>query len=121
MTRSQLIKWSIARDALNFIGIGQIPGLCWLLDLPLIVMHFRYAGPASLFTLLETIPVIGFVPFFTIAALCYPEDHDHGSGGQRLMPAVERVAVRRVPQNGEFAGIESWTTATFQPEVADVA
>jgi hypothetical protein len=75
MTKKQLIKWSAGRDALNFIGIGQIPGLCWLLDLPLIIMHFNYAGPAAIFTLFETIPIIGFFPFFTVAAMMYP-NHD---------------------------------------------
>ncbi len=65
----------MARDLLNIIGIGAIPPFSWLLDLPLLVMHFNYAGSKAAFTLLELIPVVGVFPFFTVAALNYP-DHD---------------------------------------------
>jgi hypothetical protein len=88
MTKAQLIKWSAARDALNFVGIGQLPGLCWLLDLPLIIMHFNYAGPSAIFTLLETIPIIGFFPFFTVAAMMYPNhDAPEVATARRVEPA----------------------------------
>lgn len=123
MTKSQLIKWSIARDALNFIGIGQIPVLCWLLDLPILVMHFNYAGAAALFTLLETIPIIGFFPFFTVAALCY-SNHDEPEMTEEalLAPPPERVTVRRVDADSRVVTIESARALPeVDSEVTDVA
>jgi hypothetical protein len=72
MTKSQLIKWSGVRDFLDIIVIGQIPGLNWLLDLPLFIMHLNYAGPRAFFTLLEAIPGVGLIPIWTIAAMSYP-------------------------------------------------
>jgi hypothetical protein len=75
MTKSQLIKWSGIRDFLDIIVIGQIPGINWLLDLPVLIMHLNYAGPVALFTLLEAIPGLGFLPIWTIAAMSYP-NHD---------------------------------------------
>jgi hypothetical protein len=71
-----LIKWSIARDLLDLLIVGQLPGVGALLDLPLIIMHFDYAGPAAAVTLLEAIPVVGLLPIFTIMALCYPNHDD---------------------------------------------
>ena len=73
MTRKTLIYCSMARDLLNIVGIGAIPPLSWLLDLPLLVMHFNYAGPKAAFTLLELVPVVGVFPFFTVAAFNYPD------------------------------------------------
>lgn len=73
MTKRQLIMWSIARDSLDFIGIGQIPPLSWLLDLPLIFMHFSFAGKAATIVLFELIPFVGILPLFTFAAFSYPD------------------------------------------------
>ena len=73
ITKKQLIFWSIFRDALNWMLVGQIPGLCQVLDIPLLVMHYKYAGAKASFTLLELIPTAGFIPIFSIAAFCYSD------------------------------------------------
>jgi len=36
-------------------------------------MHFMYAGPRALVVLAEFIPIAGFLPIYTIAALMYPK------------------------------------------------
>ena len=86
MTKKQLITWSIARDALDFVAIGQIPPFSWVLDVPLIIMHFSYAGSAALITLFELIPIVGLFPFFTVAAFSYP-DNDEASEIGPVLPA----------------------------------
>jgi hypothetical protein len=73
MTKRQLIFWSLLRDVLDVVGIGQIPGLNWVLNVPLIIMHFHFAGMRAWLTLFENIPVVETLPFFTVAALSYPD------------------------------------------------
>lgn len=73
MTRRQLIAWSAARDALDWLVIGQVPPFNWLLDIPILCMHLKFAGPPALIGLIELVPVVGMFPFFTTAALSYPE------------------------------------------------
>ena len=68
MNRGQLIMWSVIADVLDIVVIGQTP-IGWVIDLPLIVMHFVAYGPAAILNLLELIPGIGFIPVFTIMAL----------------------------------------------------
>ena len=76
MTKAQLIKWSAARDMLDLFIIGQIPPFNWLLDIPLFIMHFAYAGPMALVGLLELIPVVGMFPFFSTLAALYPKQEE---------------------------------------------
>lgn len=72
MTKKTLIAVSAARDALDFVMIGQLPGLNWLLNIPVIYLHYRYAGPLALLTLFENVPGIETLPGFTVAAISYP-------------------------------------------------
>jgi hypothetical protein len=72
MTKSQLIAWSAVRDALDLTPVGHIPLLDQLLDMPIIVMHFKYAGPKAFAVLPELVPFVGVLPVFTIMALMYP-------------------------------------------------
>lgn len=39
--------------------------------MPVTVLHFLYAGPRAVFVLAEYIPFVGFLPIYTVAALCY--------------------------------------------------
>lgn len=71
MTKGQVIAVSIVRDVLDFTPIGHIPVLDQLLDLPVIYVHCRYAGPKALFGAAELIPFIGVIPIFTIMAFTY--------------------------------------------------
>lgn len=77
MTRNQLITASIVADVLDIFVIGQIPGVSWFIDIPVIVMHVAFAGPGGLSTLLELIPGVGTIPIFTIAAFSHGEKPDH--------------------------------------------
>ena len=72
MTKSQLIAWSVARDVLDLTPIGHIPLIDQLLDMPIIAMHFKYAGPRAFAVLPELVPFVGVLPVFTIMALMYP-------------------------------------------------
>lgn len=72
MTKSQLIAWSAARDVLDLTPVGHIPLLDQLLDIPIIAMHFRYAGPRAFAVIPELVPLVGVLPVFTIMALMYP-------------------------------------------------
>jgi len=75
MTKKELIAASIAADVLDLIVVGQIPGLSWLIDIPVICMHVAFAGAAGLLTMFELIPVVGTIPLFTIAAFAHsPKD-----------------------------------------------
>ncbi len=71
MTKQQLIVASIIADVLDLIVVGQIPGLSWFIDVPLIVMHVAYAGAGGLWTVLELVPIAGTLPMFTIAAFAH--------------------------------------------------
>jgi hypothetical protein len=73
VTKKHLLIASLIADALDFAVIGQMPGLSWFIDIPLIAMHVAYAGPAGFSTLLELVPVVGTLPLFTIAALSHGE------------------------------------------------
>lgn len=71
MTKGDLVKLSLLADVLDLVVVGQIPVLSWVIDIPIIALHVAYAGVAGLTTLLELIPFVGIVPFFTIAAFMY--------------------------------------------------
>ena len=73
LTRKLLIIASLVADALDIAVVGQIPGLSYAIDLPIIAMHVAFAGPAGLATLLELVPMVGTVPMFTAAAMMYPD------------------------------------------------
>jgi hypothetical protein len=93
MTKKTLITCSIIRDALNWLLVGQIPGVCQLLDVPLLIMHYKYAGPQASWTLLELIPMVGLIPIFTIAACNYPDP----VGATQVLPDPAVRAARVVP------------------------
>lgn len=71
MTKQQLIGASIIADVLDVFVIGQVPGLSWFIDIPIIIMHVSYAGPKGFMTLLELVPVVGTLPLFTFAAFSH--------------------------------------------------
>lgn len=89
MTKKELVIWSILRDLLDLVGIGQIPPFNWMLSAPVQLMHFSYAGAKATTCLLEMIPLVGVLPIFTIAALSYPSKE---SGGGEPPPGSEGVA-----------------------------
>lgn len=91
MTRKTLITWSVIRDLLDFMVVGQIPGLGQLLDVPILMMHYAYAGANANFALPELIPTVGFLPIFTIAACCYPDP----DAARQVLP-VDASAHQRV-------------------------
>ena len=74
MTRQELIMASLVADILDILVIGQIPGLSWFIDIPIICMHVSFAGAAGLGTLIELVPVVGTLPLFTIAACCHSKE-----------------------------------------------
>lgn len=71
MTKKELIAASIVADVLDLFVIGQIPGMSWFVDIPVICMHVAFAGAAGLLTMFELVPVVGTIPLFTIAALAH--------------------------------------------------
>lgn len=71
MTKGGLIAVSVVRDLLDFTPFGHIPVVDQLLDLPVIYLHYRYAGPKALVGLPEIVPFIGFLPIFTVLAISY--------------------------------------------------
>lgn len=73
MTKKTLIAISAARDLLDVALIGQVPGLNWALNVPVLYLHYRYAGLPALLTLLENVPGVATLPFFTAAAMSYPD------------------------------------------------
>ena len=72
MTKKHLMIVSLIADGLDLMLVGMIPGLSLVIDLPVVAMHVAYAGPSGLLTLLEAVPLVGFVPIFTAAAMMYP-------------------------------------------------
>jgi hypothetical protein len=80
MSRKTLLVFSIFADVLDFLVVGQIPILSWVIDIPLIVLHVQYAGLRGLWTLLELVPFVGLLPVFTIATFA----HKPISGGDDL-------------------------------------
>lgn len=71
MNKTTLLFVSIFTDTLDIFVVGQIPGLGQIIDLPAALMHFVFAGPAALVTLLDMVPVVGIIPIFTLMALSY--------------------------------------------------
>ena len=76
-----LLAVSVIADILDFTGIGQIPGLSHLLDVPVIILHFLAGGPKALLLLLELVPFIGFIPIFSYFAWRYKTTGKYGAGG----------------------------------------
>jgi hypothetical protein len=72
LTKQQLIVFSVVADVLDVLVIGQVPGLSWFIDIPVILMHLAYAGSRGWTTLIELVPVVGTLPLFTIAAMSHP-------------------------------------------------
>ena len=72
ISRKALLVVSVIADALDFLGFGAFP-FFWTLviDIPVTIIHFCYAGPRALVVLAEYIPFVGFVPIYTLAALFY--------------------------------------------------
>lgn len=68
MTKATLVQVSIVGDVLGFI-----PVVGWVLSIPLLILHFNYAGARALICLLEALPMVGMLPVFTGAALTYPD------------------------------------------------
>jgi hypothetical protein len=62
-------KTLLIADLLDLVVVGQIPGLSYFIDGPLIAMHVAFAGPAGLATALELVPVVGTILIVTLAAL----------------------------------------------------
>ncbi len=72
ISRKLLIAVSAIGDGLDFLGFGAFP-FFWsvVIDAPITILHFLYAGPRALVVLAEYIPMVGFLPIYTIAALAY--------------------------------------------------
>lgn len=68
MSKKFLLYASIFVDILDFTGIGHF---LYFFDIILIVMHFVYAGPKAIAGILDMIPVVGFLPVFTIMSLTH--------------------------------------------------
>ena len=75
ITPQTLLAASLLADVLDLFVVGQIPGLSWFIDIPIIAMHVAYSGPAGLTTLLELIPGIGTLPVFTMMAIKHRKHH----------------------------------------------
>jgi len=71
MTRSQLIGVSLAADILDVLVVGQLPVISWVIDIPVILMHLKFAGAKGFWTILELVPVVGTLPLFTVAAFTH--------------------------------------------------
>ena|GEM_PF-5800494 len=73
MTKKQLLIASGIADSLDLIAVGQIPGLSWFVDIPVLLIHVAFAGPKGWITVLELVPLVGTIPIFTLAALQYED------------------------------------------------
>lgn len=71
-----LLAVSIVSDLLDLFVLGQVPGIGWVLDAPMLFFHFVFAGPIALLTIPEIIPGIGTIPAFTLATLGYCAMYD---------------------------------------------
>lgn len=72
ISRKTLLVVSGIADALDFLGFGAFPFFwTFVIDIPITIIHFCYAGPRALVVLAEYIPFVGFVPIYTLAALFY--------------------------------------------------
>lgn len=72
VSRKTLLTISAIADALDFAGGGILVGP-WslIIDVPVTILHFLYAGPRAAIVLAEYIPLVGLVPFYSIAAASY--------------------------------------------------
>lgn len=70
INRTTLILVSIVFDLLDFAAITQAAPY---LEIPVLAMHWLYAGPKGLFTMVDMVPGVGYFPFYTLAALMYRE------------------------------------------------
>ncbi|MDB6025858.1 MAG: hypothetical protein JWM68_2081 [Verrucomicrobiales bacterium] len=84
MTKKTLLKISAAADALDLVT-GWIPGPWTLIvDVPVFICHFLYAGPRALWVLTDNIPIVGILPIYTIAAMAYPEKGQVSEANSKL-------------------------------------
>jgi hypothetical protein len=74
ISKKTLLTVSIIADAVDVLLLAGISPGPWsiITEGPVTVMHFMYAGPRAIAVLTEFIPIAGFLPIYTIAALLYP-------------------------------------------------
>jgi hypothetical protein len=75
ISKKTLLTWSIIADAVDVLFLVGISPGPWSIvtEGPVMVMHFMYAGPRAAAVLTEFVPLAGFLPIYTIAALLYPD------------------------------------------------
>ena len=71
MPSRMLLTLSIIADILDIFVVGQIPGLSHIIDVPIILLHFLAGGPRAFLTILEALPLAGFLPIFSWFAWRY--------------------------------------------------
>jgi hypothetical protein len=76
MTKKTLLTISAVADSIDLVT-GWVPGP-WsiIVDVPVTIAHFLYAGPRAFIVLLEYAPVVGVLPIYTIAAMSYDKSSD---------------------------------------------
>lgn len=99
MTKQTLVILSVIADLLDLFVVGQIPGLSWIVDIPLILMHVSFAGSKGWLTMLEIIPLAGTFPVFTIAGMLY--GHQPQQADRPLEMSVVEVPPRETPEDDE--------------------
>ncbi len=72
MSKTTLVIISALRDVLDLLIVGQIPVLNIIVNVPVMIAHYWYAGPVSLLSLIENVTGVETLPCFTALALAYP-------------------------------------------------
>lgn len=79
MTKKTLLIISGIADSVDLVT-GWIPGpWSFIVDVPVTIAHFVYAGPKAFVVLLEYVPVVGVAPIYTLAAMSYPDKDSVGT------------------------------------------
>ena len=97
MTKSTLIKLSLIGDAL-----GLVPVLGTIISIPLLIVHYSYAGPRALWCLIEMLPMVGFLPIFSIAAAMYPDNEQVVAASEAQMSYAELLQ-RALPNQSSLS------------------
>ena len=66
--KEALVAVSAVADFVDMSGFGQ---LIWPIDIITMILHVIYAGPVALACIPDMIPIVGFLPVYTAAALLY--------------------------------------------------
>ena len=107
ISRKTLLIASVVADVVDLLTVSFGGGTQWFpfIEIPVVILHFMYAGPKAALAMFDLIPGLGLLPLYTIAALLYIDPKnirssvvvDTGVPGSNAPGPTAAALIDRVP------------------------